>query len=144
MSADRALRAAGALVALAGLAVATYLTIVHARGIEPVCAISHGCSVVQSSDWSALAGVPVAYLGLAGYAAILLGLAVDTPRAREATALIALVGFGFSAWLTYVEVFELRAICVWCVASAICLTLLALLTAGRLASPPRRDDRLEG
>jgi len=130
------LRIASAIVALAGLAIATYLTIVHYADADPVCAIAHGCATVQQSDYAALAGVPVALLGLLGYAAVLVTLLRDGEGWRTATAFLALGGFGFSAWLTYVEIWRLDAICIWCVASAVCMTLLAGLSAARLVSAP--------
>jgi uncharacterized membrane protein len=126
-------RIAAFAVAAVGLGVAGYLTAVHYGGGSPVCAIAHGCATVQQSDYASLAGVPVALLGVFGYVAILGGLALD---ARTATAFIALTGAGFSAWLTYVEVFTLEAICIWCVASAVCMVALAALSAVRML-----DDR---
>ena len=119
-------------IAGAGLAIATYLTVAHYAGGTPVCAIAHGCAVVQKSSYSQLGGVPVALLGLLGYVAILASLAGNGRRARTATAGLAFAGFGFSAWLTYVEVAELQAICIWCVGSALCMTVLAGLSAARL------------
>jgi len=126
-------RAPAAVVAVAGLAIATYLTVLHYAGAAPVCAIAHGCEVVQKSTYSTLAGVPVALLGAAGYLALLATLVRDTEASRMAGAFVALVGLGFSAWLTYVEVFRLEAICIWCVGSAVCMALLAVLTAWRAA-----------
>ena len=126
------MRAACAAVALAGLAIAGYLTAVRLTGGTPACAIAHGCEVVQRSRYSELAGVPVAALGLGGYAAILLSLARDGEGWRTATAFLALAGAGFSAWLTYVEVARLDAICAWCVASAACMAALAALSVARL------------
>jgi uncharacterized membrane protein len=131
-SGAKALRAASALVALIGLGIATYLTIVHYAGGSPVCAIAHGCEVVQKSDYASVAGIPVAVLGLAGYVAILASLTRDGENARTATAFLALAGLGFSAWLTYVEVGVLNAICIWCVGSAICMAVLAALSVTRL------------
>ena len=119
-------------VAGLGLAIAAYLTLVHYAGGSPVCAIAHGCATVQKSSYAQLAGIPVALLGLLGYVAILASLAGNGERARTATAGLAFAGVGFSAWLTYVEVFELHAICIWCVASALCMTALAGLSAARL------------
>jgi len=137
-----AIRAASAAVAAAGLAISGYLTAVHYADGTPVCAIAHGCATVQQSDYAALAGVPVALLGVAGYAAILLTLLRDGEAARTATAFLALGGAGFSAWLTYVEVFELEAICIWCVGSAVCMALLAgLSTARALGAPPSTRGR---
>ena len=137
MSARRAM----AVTALAGLAIAAYLTVVHYAGAEPVCGIAHGCSTVQSSAYAKLAGVPVAVLGLAGYAAILATLARDGEGPRTLAAFLALAGFGFSAWLTYVELVRIDAVCIWCVGSAACMTLLAVLAVTRLLrtpSPPAR------
>jgi uncharacterized membrane protein len=130
------LRVALGAVALIGLGIAAYLTVVHYTGDAPVCAIAHGCAVVQQSDYAELAGLPVAVLGLAGYAAILASLARDGEAWRTATAFLALAGFGFSAWLTYVEVVRLEAICIWCVASAVCMTVLAVLAVARVISAP--------
>jgi uncharacterized membrane protein len=130
------LRAASAFVAVAGLAIAAYLTAVHYADAAPVCAVSHGCATVQQSEYAELAGVPVALLGLGGYVAILVSLARDDEAWRTATAFLALAGFGFSVWLTYVEVVKLDAICIWCVGSAICMTLLAALSVARVLSAP--------
>ena len=136
------LRLATGVVALAGLAIAAYLTIVHYAGGEPVCGIAHGCATVQQSGYAELAAITVALLGLLGYAAILVSLARDDEAWRTATAFLALGGFGFSAWLTYVEVVRLDAICIWCVGSAICMTLLAGLSVARvLSAPPPRSAR---
>jgi uncharacterized membrane protein len=126
------LRAASAAVALAGLGIAGYLTAVHYAGGTPACAIAHGCATVQQSDYAELAGVPVALLGLLGYAGVLASLARDGDGARTVTAFLSLAGFGFSGWLTYVEVARLDAICSWCVASAVCMTLLAALSVARV------------
>ena len=130
------LRGASIAAGLAGLGIAGYLTVTHYAGADPVCAISHGCSTVQKSPYAQLAGVPVALLGLLGYVAILAALARDGERGRTTAAFLSLAGFGFSAWLTYVEVARLDAICIWCVGSAICMTLLAGLSAARLVAAP--------
>lgn len=130
------MRRASTFVAVAGLAIAGYLTVVHYAGGEPVCAIAHGCATVQKSHYAELLGVPVALVGLLGYAGILAALARDGEQGRTAAAFLSLAGFGFSAWLTYVEVARLDAICIWCVGSAICMTLLAGLSAVRLVAAP--------
>ena len=143
---ERRLRRVIAALALAGLAVAGYLTYVHYAGIEPVCAGGGGgCERVQSSSYAELAGVPVALLGLIGYGLIGLSLAVPGDAGRFAGALLALVGFGFSAYLTWVELVEIEAICQWCVVSAILMTGLALATAARaLPDPATRLDHRAG
>jgi len=135
------LRTAAIACCALGLAIAGYLAYVHYAGISPVCEIAHGCEKVQSSRWSAVAGVPVALLGLLGYAGILAALLVRGETALTAAAGQALVGAGFSAYLTYREVFTLHAICIWCVISAALMATLAVLTVVRLLradAPPAR------
>jgi uncharacterized membrane protein len=75
-------------------------------------------------------------LGLLGYVGILAALVHDGEEGRTAAAFLSLAGLGFSVWLTYVEVVRLDAICIWCVGSAICMTLLAGLSAVRLMAAP--------
>jgi uncharacterized membrane protein len=137
VAADRRLRIAAIVLAVVGLAVAGYLTYAHYDHARPVCGLGGDCVKVQTSEWSKLAGVPVALLGLLGYAAILATLLVRSEAALLAGALIALAGFGFSAYLTYRELFTIHAICPWCVASAVLMTLLAFVTTARLLAEPR-------
>jgi uncharacterized membrane protein len=126
------LRLAAIACSVLGLGVAGYLTYVHYAGISPVCEIAHGCEKVQTSEWSKLGGIPVALLGLLGYAGILAATLVRGEAALTAAAGLALVGAGFSGYLTYREVFTIDAICIWCVASAVLMTALAVITAVRL------------
>jgi uncharacterized membrane protein len=129
---DRGLRTAGLVLAVLGLGVAGYLVYVHYADVDPVCNIAHGCHKVQTSDYAKLAGVPVALLGLFGYIIILASLLVGGEAARMTGALTALVGFGFSMYLTYRELFTIDAICQWCVLSAILMTGLAIVCTWRL------------
>ena len=133
MSAVRGLRLATGILALIGVGIAGYLTYIHYAGLDPICVGGGGaCERVQSSPWSELGGVPVSLLGLIGYAAILVSLALPEDLGRSAAALLALVGAGFSAWLTYVEIHKIGAICQWCVASAVIMGLLAIVSVTRL------------
>lgn len=129
---DRLLRLAVVALALLGVGIATYLTYVHYAGIRPLCLSSGGCETVQSSHYAKLAGIPVAVLGLVGYVLILASAWLRSESAKAATAGLALVGFGFSAYLTYRELFTIKAICQWCVASAVVMTLLAVASVWRL------------
>jgi len=133
---DRRLRTAGLVLAVLGVAVAGYLVYVHYADVDPVCNIAHGCHKVQTSEYAKLAGIPVALLGLVGYVTILVALLLPGEPARMVAALTALVGFGFSLYLTYRELFTIDAICQWCVASAIIMTLLAVVTTWRLLREP--------
>ena len=99
--------------------------------------VGSGCHTVQTSQWSKLAGIPVALLGLLSYIAILASLAIRGERGRAIGFGLALVGFGFSMYLTYRELFSIHAICQWCVGSAVLMTLLAASTTARfLRSAP--------
>jgi uncharacterized membrane protein len=126
-------RLATALLAVAGIGIAGYLTWVHYAELEPICAGGGGgCERVQSSPYAELAGVPVALLGLLAYATVLASLALPEATGRTLAAFVSLVGFGFSAWLTYVELAKLDAVCQWCVASALVMTALAAVSVARL------------
>ena len=87
---------------------------------------------MQTSEYSKLAGVPVALIGLIGYIAILGSLlAPETETTRFATVAFTVVGFGFSAYLTYRELFSIHHICEWCVSSAVIVTMLMCLAVWR-------------
>jgi uncharacterized membrane protein len=141
---DRRLRAGALAIAGIGVCVAGYLTYVHYAGLQPFCAGGgHGCERVQSSSYAKLGGIPVAVLGLAGYVAIAAALLASGERARLAAAALAISGFGFSAYLTYLELFVIDAICQWCVASAVLLTALMVLTVARLLALAGEDEPLD-
>jgi len=133
---DRALRVEVALVALTGLAVASYLTYVHYRPEALVCTGSGGCETVQESDYATLVGVPVALLGLVAYAAVLVLAALDTSLCRTLTAVIALAALGFSAYLIALQAFVIDAWCMWCLVNDLLVApLLATLAVARLREP---------
>jgi uncharacterized membrane protein len=121
------------VLALIGTGIAGYLTWVHYGHLKIVCLSGGGgCEKVQSSSYAELAGVPVAVLGLIGYVAILLSLALPREESALAAAFLSLVGFGFSAYLTWAELFRIHAICQWCVASACIMTVLMVVSVVRV------------
>jgi len=125
------------VLALLGTLEASYLTFVHYYGLKALaCTGAHGggqstCAQVQSSVYSKLAGIPVAVLGLLGYLSILGSLRIKGDLGRGVGFCIALIGCGFSLYLTYREIFTLKEICEWCVGSAVLMTILATLTGIR-------------
>lgn len=126
-------RRAIAFVAALGVGVATYIAIAEASGGAPTClAGGGGCEKVAESSYSELAGVNVAVWGIVGYALILATAFFANDAARFAGFALSLGGFGFSIYLTYIEIFKIEAICQWCVASAVLMTVLFLLGATRL------------
>jgi uncharacterized membrane protein len=129
----RTLRIVLIVIATVGLGWATYLTYVHYSGAAPLCSLKGDpCAQVQKSAYSELIGIPVALIGAIGYL-LILGtlLATDDERGRFATAALTLGGFGFSAYLTYREIFTLHKICEDCVASAVIMTILMGLSIWR-------------
>src|SRR4051812_5254775 len=114
-----------ALVALFGLFVAAYLALYKAGIIGTLACGTGGCETVQLSRWAIFLGIPVAMWGVAYYAVILtLAIAGIQERWQDSRRLsgmmLFLTGWGvfFSAWLTYLELFVINAICRWCVVSA--------------------------
>jgi uncharacterized membrane protein len=142
---SRTLRVTLLVLAVIGLGIASYLTYVHYAGIKPACTAGESCTKVQTSVYSKLAGVPVALIGLLGYIAIVASLlAPEGENGRLATMALTLVGFGFSAYLTYRELFSIHAICEWCAASAVIMTVLVCLSVWRFlrgASPAAGTGR---
>jgi uncharacterized membrane protein len=137
-----------ALLGLPGVGVAAYLTYSHWADRPTVCAGVGECELVQTSEYSDIAGVPVALLGLLYFVAMaFLALARVNriewmPEALEwahpVALSMALAATAFVAYLTYVELFVLEAICVWCVALA-ALTAVSLgLTVWGLFSGDER------
>lgn len=127
--------ALGSLVlALAGTGVAAYLTSVHYADSLLLCGVGD-CATVQKSRYAEVGGIPIAILGLGMYLAIIaLGLLRwRQPRHRTTATMaafaIALAGAIYAAYLTYIEIWVIDAICQWCVASAI-LTLGILTIEG--------------
>jgi uncharacterized membrane protein len=129
----------GAL-AVVGLLISAYLSWVHYAGVAPVCVGgSGGCETVQSSSYATIFGVPVAVVGLVGYSGLLFSASLRGEVGVYLGLLVSLVGTLFSAYLTYLELFVIHAICEWCVASAAVMVAALICTsfgAWRLAKAP--------
>jgi uncharacterized membrane protein len=122
------------LLALMGLGVAAYLAYVEVKHVEAVCGPVGECNIVQGSDYALLLGIPVAVWGVLNYLAIGVlwaGQRYLTGRWANLSALglLGLTSFGtlFSIYLTCLELFVVRAICAWCLSSAVITTLIMLL-----------------
>ncbi len=123
-----------AAMSLAGLALATYLSVAYLSGASVACGVSGGCGAVTSSEYARFLGMPVALLGVGGYAALLMGslaaLGLGQPSAllRWALAGVACVGFAFSAYLTATQTLIIGSYCVYCLTSAFLMTAIMALT----------------
>ena len=136
---DRALRAGIALVALAGTAVAGYLTYVHYRPDALICTSSGGCETVQESSYAELVGVPVALLALLAWLAVLVLVAWDTELARTLVAAIGLGAAGFALYLVTLQALVIDAWCGWCLVNDVVLVpLLVVLAVWRVLREPDR------
>ena len=120
-----------ATLALAGIFVSLYL-LLYKLGIigELSCSIG-SCETVNSSKWATFLGMPVAAWGVAWYVAMFILAIVSTgERFADSSAVsamllgVATTGLLFSAYLTYLELFQIHAICQWCVVSAIIVTII--------------------
>jgi len=139
-------RQAIALLALVGFFVALYLWL-HALGYGGAikCGASGGCEVVQTSQWAVFLGLPVAFYGVVGYVAVfgvalaaLRQVALAERRWNVLLAGLTSVGFLFTVYLTYLELFVIHAICRWCVGSAVIITLIWIVSLLSLKSPATR------
>jgi uncharacterized membrane protein len=116
-----------AVLDLVGLAIATYLSIVELGGGVPVCGPLHGCEEVARSEYSRIAGIPVAVFGV-GLSVVLLTLALAWWRTNLYALLLAhyglsLAGVLFEAYFLYLELFVIGAVCVWCTSYGLSLVL---------------------
>jgi len=135
-------RVAAAVVAAIGALVSAYLTWIHYSGELALCIGVGGCETVQQSRFAVVGPVPVALIGLLGFAAM---LAVALLRLRPrgpAWADTALFGLSLAAtlyvaYLTYLELFVLGAVCPWCVTVALCSVLVLALVSLDLYWPQR-------
>jgi uncharacterized membrane protein len=120
-----------ALLALIGFFVSLYLWLYKIGLIGELKCGTGACEYVQTSRWSVLFGVPVAFYGVVGYVALfavaLVGLQpAFLPRRGPSRLLFGLAtgGAAFTVYLTYVELFVIGAVCRWCVASALIIGLI--------------------
>jgi uncharacterized membrane protein len=128
-------RMAAALLALVGVLLAAYLYLYKIGVVGTMACGSGSCELVQTSRWSRFLGIEVSLIGLLGYVGVLgVSLVSLQPAHQErrwpVTWLILMSGAGllFSAYLTYIELFVLDAICRWCVVSAVIITLIFLVS----------------
>lgn len=133
-----------AALCVIGLGVSVYLAYVETTHTPAVCGPVGDCNTVQQSDYAVLLGlVPVGVLGVVGYAvllSVLMGGVWASAHFRR-LALVALFGlalFGtlFSAYLTFLEPFVIGATCIWCLTSALSMTLILALVTGAVAEGP--------
>ena len=119
------------IVALIGFADATYLAIEHLRGVSPNCSLLEGCEVVTSSKYSEIFGIPVALGGSVYYLSVFLLLVayLDTKKIFffRLVTLLTPLGLLASAWFVFLQLGILKAICIYCMGSAISSTVLFVI-----------------
>jgi uncharacterized membrane protein len=135
---DKWLYRASIALAIVGLAVSVYMTIYKYSGNDGMCLGSGDCSTVNASRFSEINGIPVAVFGVVGFAAILIVHFYEDRAAflRKNGALtifgMSLAGFAFTMYLVYLELYVIQAICPFCVASQVSMTLIFILAVVRL------------
>jgi uncharacterized membrane protein len=133
-----------ALLAVVGVCIALYLTL-YKVGVIGVLSCSIGsCETVNTSKWSMLLGIPIAAWGLGAYVVLLLLAMVGSGDAHESNVtisriIVALAGWSvlFSAWLTYLELFVIHAICIWCLSSGVLWVVIFALSVADLRAVSR-------
>lgn len=140
MSQRRRLGSVLVILAALGIAIASYLAATKLSGEVPVCGPLKGCETVNTSEYSELFGIPVALFGVA-YSVVALVASLVWWRSGDRRPLYLLYGMGLLgllavAYLSYLELFVIGALCVWCVGYAVTIvlgfvaTVLALRSAG--------------
>ncbi|HEX5839696.1 MAG TPA: vitamin K epoxide reductase family protein [Anaerolineales bacterium] len=125
-----------------GLLVSIYMTIYKLTNNESMCIGSSGCSEVNASRYSEINGIPVAVLGVVGYAAILALLFLEqrTGFIQENGSMIffgiSLIGFLFTLYLIYLEIALIKAYCPFCLASQAVMIVIFIISVIRLARQP--------
>ncbi|MFU8772055.1 MAG: vitamin K epoxide reductase family protein [Anaerolineales bacterium] len=138
MALDGKLRYTSIVLLVIGLLVSLYLTWVKLSNTSVVCGPFGECDTVNSSQYSEIFGIPIAILGALAYLTILLLLFLENrgkfwfENGNFLVFGISLIGTLYSAYLTYIEVAVLRAICPYCVVSAVVITLVMFLSLVRL------------
>jgi uncharacterized membrane protein len=128
------------VLALIGFAIAGYLLTVRLLGESPACGPVKGCDTVAASEYATLLGLPVALYGV-GFSIVLAGACMVWTWAADRRALYVAYGLGLAGivavvYLTYLELFVIEAICVWCVSYAVTIVLgwiIAAVAAWRTA-----------
>ncbi|MBX3065729.1 MAG: vitamin K epoxide reductase family protein [Anaerolineae bacterium] len=129
------------VLAIAGIAVATYLTYIELTLSSAVCGLLGNCNLVQQSAYARILNVPIGVLGLVGYGAIMLMWLLRRGALEWANrALLALAVFGvaFSTYLTFLEPFVIGATCMWCLLSAVLMLMLLWSLITPVSKPSRR------
>jgi len=132
------LRVISIILSALGLLDSLYLTWVKLAGSEIYCAGIGDCDVVNSSSYSEIGGIPIAIFGAGAYLSMLLVLSMEKRGEiwRDNGQLVvfglSLTGVIYSAYLTYIEVAILRAICPYCVVSALILVFIWIISIFRL------------
>ncbi len=140
---DKLLYRASLALVIVGLLVSIYMTIYKVTSNNSMCLGSGDCSTVNASRYSEMNGVPVAVVGIFGYAAILGVLLFENRNSffrQNSTLMIfgmALTGFIFTVWLVYVELVLLKAICPFCVTSQVAMTIIFIISVIRLVKNPQ-------
>lgn len=123
-------------LALLGLADSAYLAYVKLTNQLASCSNLGDCETVNSSRFSEIGGIPIALLGAVGYVLILAAVALDRPGASESPRYaffgLTLIGSLYSLYLSYLELFVLRAVCPFCAASTVIMFVLLGLSVKRL------------
>ncbi len=139
---DKWLYRSSVALAVLGMLVSIYMTIYKLTENPNMCLGNGGCSIVNSSRYAQIYGIPVAVIGVGGYLAILLLLLFErrigflTTNGTLVVFALALLGFLFTLYLIYVELALIHALCPFCVTSQVTMTILFILSVIRLARQP--------
>lgn len=124
------------IFSLAGFLDSVYLTLKHYQGTAPVCSLIRGCDLVTTSQYAVIANLPISLIGAVYYLTIfifaLIYLEAGKIRALWVAGFLTPLGFFVSIFLVYLQLFVIKAICLYCLLSALTSTLLFIAALGLL------------
>ena len=147
MNLDRRLRFTAYILAFIGFLDSLYLLIIKLTNNKGLCLEGIGdCWTVNLSVYSEIAGVPISVLGMGACFAILALLFLETKGAfwKNNSPIIifgiTLAGTIYSAYLTYIEIYVIKAICPFCVISAMMILGLLGVSIARLVNGNQEEE----
>lgn len=139
---DKRLTQLAIALSIIGLFVSIYMTVYKITSNEAMCVGSKDCSVVNASRYSEVNGIPVAVIGMAGYAAILGVLFLERKPGffqQNGTLIffaLSVTGFLFTIYLVFLEVALIKAYCPFCITSQVAMTLIFIISVIRVIKQP--------
>jgi len=128
-------------LAVIGLGVSLYLTIMHFRGVAVPCSVTHGCEAVMNSKYAKLVGIPLPVLGLLYFGAALTLSLISIKKVQARIIASIVYGLGALAALAFLglQFFVIKKVCQYCFVTDVTSVIIFLLDLNTTASLPAQN-----